>query len=85
MTEQTAKQLAHETLDELVDPKFLAALVDAEQKGATWIFDPQHAGVVALVRTPGAREAMVIVYTDDEDFENDDEALAAFLGYIPGL
>lgn len=58
------------------DPAFLAQIDRAVAAGARWIVDPHYRDVVGLVRPGTDRDALVVVYVAEQDFESDALALA---------
>ena len=58
------------------DPAFLAQIDRAVAAGARWIVDPHYSDVVSLIRPGTDRDALVVVYVAEEDFEADSFALA---------
>lgn len=65
-----ASWLGRGILRSVADHKTNAAACRMEETGfARWILDPEHDGVVGLVRDSDDSTALVVVYVDDEDFE----------------
>lgn len=58
------------------DPAFLAQIERAVVAGARWTIDPLYKDVVGLLRPGTDRDALVVVYVAEEDFEADSFALA---------
>lgn len=58
------------------DADFLAQIDRAVAAGARWVIDPHHDDVVGLLRPGADRDALVVVYVADEEFEADTLALA---------
>ena len=58
------------------DPAFLADIDRAVAAGARWIVDPHYRDVVGLIRPGTDRDALVVVYVAEHDFEADTFALA---------
>lgn len=58
------------------DPAFLADIDRAVAAGARWIVDPHYRDVVGLICPGTDRDALVVVYVAEHDFEADTLALA---------
>jgi len=71
---------AQEILRTEGDPAFLAQIDRAVAAGARWIVDPHYRDVVGLLRPGTDRDALVVVYVAEEDFEADSFALSEVAG-----
>ena len=62
------------------DPAFLAQIERAVAAGARWTIAPHYRDVVGLLLPGTDRDALVVVYVAEEDFEADTFALSEVAG-----
>jgi hypothetical protein len=75
-----AEEAAYSVLTEVALPEIVDQCKRAVEAGAArWLFDPEVANVVGLVKAGTYKRALVVVYLDDKDFEVDDDALESSL------